>query len=72
MPTECDLCHWNNKELLSNHNCIPCAKGEQVWSGLQGLLRLEEGKITYDPCPHNNTSQELPLTRFQRILQDET
>lgn len=69
MTTECDRCPWNNKETLENQNSLVCAKGERVWSGLQGLLRLNsERNITYDPCPH---LKEQPLTRFQRILQND-
>jgi hypothetical protein len=68
MSTECDLCQWNNKQTLKN-NSLVCSKGERIWSGLQGLLRLDSmSNITYDPCPH---LKDEPLTRFQRILQND-
>ena len=70
MPTECDKCHWNNKPTLQDQNITLCDKGERVWVGLQGLLRLTNSRnINYDPCPHLESNQ--PLTRFQRILQNE-
>jgi hypothetical protein len=68
MSTECDQCQWNNKQTLKNNNSLVCSKGERIWSGLQGLLRLDsKSNITYDPCPHLDLCQE-PTTRFERIL----